>query len=319
MSDKIGNHRSAEAEKEIAIGLDFARKGKLEDALRNFTRAIELGKGEYNGFRCRGITYARMGHHDAAISDFDKAIGKNPQCAECFFERAQVKMFNGRLDDALVDITAYLRLNGRFAPAYSLRAGIHAREGLLKKALHDIERALSISPEKSEYFHNRAVIMTGLERYRDAIGDYLNAVELDPMSGGSYNNLAWLLVTARDSRYRDCKKAISFAQKALEIGKNPAWMDTLAAAYAECGAFKEAVRFEKEAYRRSKPPNKNFQKRLRIYRNGISYAQWHENGGMTGRRSRSRGRKLEAASTFSTHFVVCHSFEILGKEALRFF
>ena len=103
------------------------------------------------------------------------------------------------------------------------------------------------------------------------------------MSGGSYSNLAWLLVTARDPRYRDCRKAIYLAQKALEIGKNGAWMDTLATAYAECGAFKKAFKIEKLAYTKSNPPNKNFQKRLRMYRNGMSYARWHEDGSISGR------------------------------------
>ncbi|MBW2093385.1 MAG: tetratricopeptide repeat protein [Deltaproteobacteria bacterium] len=283
MPEQTGNQRGAEAEKEIEMGLDLARRGRLEDALRSFTRAIALDEKKSEPFRYRGITYAKMGHHDAAISDFDKAVEKNPECAECFFERAQVKMFSGRLDDALEDVSACLRLNGRFAPAYSLRAGIHARKGLLQEALDDINSALSINPERPDYLHNRAVIMTGLERYRDAIRDYLKVIELNPMSGGSYNNLAWLLVTAKDPRYRDCKKAIALAQKALETGKNGAWMDTLAAAYAECGAFKEAAKIEKEAYRKSNPPNRNFQKRLHLYRNGVSYAQWHENARMSGR------------------------------------
>jgi tetratricopeptide (TPR) repeat protein len=283
VSGKTGNHPSSAAEQELERGLDLARKGKLADALRAFTRASELGDEKCKAFRYRGITYARMGHHDAAVSDFDKAIKKNPECTDCFFERGQVKMFSGSLDDALEDVSACLRLNASFAPAFSLRAGIYARKGFLREALDDINSALSISPERADYLHNRAVVMTGLERLDDAIQDYLKAIELDPKSGGSYNNLAWLLATAEDPRHRDCKKAIFFAEKALEIGENGAWMDTLAAAYAECGAFKEAVRVETEAYRKSKPPNKNFRKRLQIYRNGLSYAQWHENGSMSGR------------------------------------
>lgn len=283
MEEQTKNQRDAEVEKEIEIGLDFARKGKLEDALRAFTKAIELGEGKCRAYRYRGITYAKMGRHDPAISDFDKAVQRNPGCAECFFERAQVKMFSGRLDDALEDVSACLRLKGSFAPAYSLRAGIHARKGCLQEALYDINRALSIRTDSPEYLHNRAVIMTGLERYGDAIRDYLKVIELDPMSGGSYNNIAWLLATSKDPKFRDCKKAISFAEKALEIGKNGAWMDTLAAAYAECGAFKEAVKIETQAYKKSKPPNRNFQKRLYLYRNGISYARWQENGSMSGR------------------------------------
>jgi tetratricopeptide (TPR) repeat protein len=283
VSDKARNHPSGEVEQELERGLDLARKGELEHALQAFTRASELGDEKCKAFRYRGITHARMGHYDVAISDFDEAIKENPECTECFFERGQVKMLSGCLDDALEDVSACLRLNERFTPAFSLRAGIYARKGCLQEALDDINSALSISPERADYLHNRAVVMAGLERFDDAIRDYLKVIELNPKSGGSYNNLAWLLATAKDPRYRDCKKAIFFAEKALEIGKNGAWMDTLAAAYAECGAFKKAVRIETEAYRKSDPPNKNFRKRLQIYKNGMSYAQWHENETMSGR------------------------------------
>jgi len=281
VSGKTGNHPSSAADQELERGLDLARKGNLADALRAFTRASELGEEKWKAFRYRGITYAKMGRFDAAISDFDKAIENSPECAECFLERAQAKMFSGRLDDALEDVSACLRLNPSSAPAYSLRAGIHARKGFLQEALEDINEALSISPRRPDYLHNRAVIMTGLERYRDAIRDYEKVIELDPMSGGSYNNLAWLLATAKDPRYRDCKKAIALAEKALEIGKNGAWMDTLAAAYAECGSFKEAFKIEKQAYRKSNPPNKNFLKRLRVYKNRMTYAQMLEKGSIS--------------------------------------
>jgi tetratricopeptide (TPR) repeat protein len=282
VSDKTRNKRSAGAENEIEAGLAFAHKGELKSAARAFTRAIELDGKKWEAFRYRGITHAKMRLHDAAILDFDKAVEENPECSEWFFERAHVKMFAGHLDDALEDVSACLRLDRHFAPAYSLRAGIYARKGRLHEASDDINEALSINPERPDYLHNRAVIETGLERYGDAIRDYLKVIELDPMSGGSYNNLAWLFATAKDPRYRDCKKAIAFAQKALEMGKNGAWMDTLAAAYAECGSFREAIKVETEAYKKSNPPNQNFKKRLQIYRNGMSYARWQENGRIIG-------------------------------------
>jgi len=143
--------------------------------------------------------------------------------------------------------------------------------------------ALSIEPNNSAFLHNRAVIMTALERYKEAIEDYLRVIELDPLSGGSYNNLAWLLATAKDPEYRDCHMAITYAQKALEMGNNGSWMDTLAAAYAECGQLEKAVEIETEAYRLSNPPNENFRRRIEIYRSNTTYAQWRAHRPDSGR------------------------------------
>jgi hypothetical protein len=53
-------------------------------------------------------------------------------------------------------------------------------------------------------------------------------------------------------------------------------MDTLAAAYAECGDFKEAVRIEIAAYKLSRPANENFYNRIKIYKTHKAYAAWRE-------------------------------------------
>ena len=183
-------------------------------------------------------------------------------------------MLSGKLESALEDFSQCVKLEPQYAPAYSSRAAILTRKGLYQRALKDIKTALSLHPQNINYLHNRAVILTALERYREAIEDYKRVIELHPESGGSFNNLAWILATASNPAYRDCRKAIFYARKALQIDRNETWTDTLAAAYAECGDFKKAVIIETRAYRLSKPPNKNFFKRIEIYKMGKTYAEW---------------------------------------------
>ena len=185
-------------------------------------------------------------------------------------------MLSGQLEEAVEDFSKCANLDPESAPAYSSRAGIFTRRGFYQEALEDIRAALSLKPKNPDYLHNRAVILAALERYEEAIRDYERVIELNPKSGGSYNNLAWLLTTAEDPAYRDCRKAVSYALKALEIGRNGSWMDTLAAAYAECGEFEKAVSAETEAYTLSQPPNENFRKRIEIYKMGKTYADWME-------------------------------------------
>src|SRR5207247_2164022 len=63
------------------------------------------------------------------------------------------------------------------------------------------------------------------------------------------NNLAWLLATCTVAEVRDGQSAVAYAQKAVSVTnrKDPETLDTLAAAYAEAGAFDKAVSAQQEA------------------------------------------------------------------------
>lgn len=61
--------------------------------------------------------------------------------------------------------------------------------------------------------------------------------------------LARLLATCPDDKARDGKRAVEYATTACERTgwKDPMYLDTLAAAYAEAGQFEEAVRYQTRA------------------------------------------------------------------------
>lgn len=63
------------------------------------------------------------------------------------------------------------------------------------------------------------------------------------------NNVAWTLATASDPKFRNGTKAVEYAEKVCMPPRDsePAWLDTLAAAYAEAGRYQAAVRTAKKA------------------------------------------------------------------------
>ncbi len=78
---------------------------------------------------------------------------------------------------------------------------------------------------------------------RNALEDYLAALKLKPEAPEIMNNLAWLLATSHDRQVRDGNRAVQYARRACELTQygTPAFLGTLAAAYAEAGKFDEAI------------------------------------------------------------------------------
>ena len=196
------------------------------------------------------------------------------EVAEGLFQQGLEMWQAGRFDEAQEAFGRCLSLDPGYAPAYSARAGLNHWLGRNRQALRDISQALALRPDHPGDLHNRAVVLASLGRQAEAILEYESVLRLQPSSAGTLNNLAWLLATAIDPALRDCRRAIDCARKSVDAVRSAAWLDTLAAAYAECGEFDLAVEIEAEAYALSQPPNPAFEKRLELYRRGISYASW---------------------------------------------
>jgi Flp pilus assembly protein TadD len=114
------------------------------------------------------------------------------------------------------------------------------------------------------------------KEYDRAITDFKEAIRLDAKDARGYNGLACLLATCPDEKYRDGLKAVASAKVACELSewKNAAFLDTLAAAYAEAGQFEEAVRYqirviEDTAFQK----DDGARKRLDLYKKKMSYRE----------------------------------------------
>jgi len=77
---------------------------------------------------------------------------------------------------------------------------------------------------------------------RADVKQYQHVLNMKPTWRVPANSLAWILATDRDESIRNGEKAITWARVACK-GKgvyHPEFLDTLAAAFARAGRFKEA-------------------------------------------------------------------------------
>lgn len=248
----------------------------VEDALEEFTAQIKK-KPSLDSYHLRGITYMALQDWGRAVNDLEEAysLGESSvtlhlNLGTCFFN---LKLFEKSLDE----YSSIIVSNPEEVRAYVSRGDLFLDLGEHQLALKDFEMALELSPKSAEIHNSIGVTYRMIEKYPEAIEsyskclelepdfmpafvnrgyahkrtkrfklaleDYEQALELVPTSASAKNDLAWLLATCEEEKFRDGKRSVElalFACRKVEY-RNPEYLDTLAAAYARIGDFDKAV------------------------------------------------------------------------------
>ena len=114
------------------------------------------------------------------------------------------------------------------------------------QSIADCSFVIKNNPQMSVAYRDRADAYYWKREYKEAIRDYSKAIELDQKDSYAYNNLAWILATCEDQKFRDGKRALIVAKKAVDLKPSSINCSTLAAAYAENGIFEEAINIMKK-------------------------------------------------------------------------
>ena len=122
---------------------------------------------------------------------------------------------------------------------------------------------------------NRGISYSDKGEFGRAVADYERALELNPNLAPAMNSLAWDLATMPSASRRDGPRAVELAENAMAFNKRePGFLDTLAAAYAEAGRFADAVRTQetvvellRQADNVPAPVIEDFESRLQLYKN----------------------------------------------------
>jgi len=110
-----------------------------------------------------------------------------------------------------------------------------------------LQRKLRQEPNNPLWFRLAGDLLQAQKMERRAVESYERALELEPLNAETLNNLAWLLLTARNETLRDPRRALTLARSAVALHAAGHILDTLATAYWANGLREEALLTEEQA------------------------------------------------------------------------
>ena len=192
--------------------------GRHEEALADFTRAIDLNPSHARAIASRAETYRPMGRHEEALADYTRAIDLDPVATRGPLAAAPKRTWRraarggaGRFQpgdrpqpcaaspgpssaaarptprravttEALADITRAVDLHPGDAWAIGRRGQVYETMGRLGEALADLSQAIDLNPDLAWAFNSRAQFYEAMGRREEALADLSRATDLTPTS-----------------------------------------------------------------------------------------------------------------------------------------
>lgn len=164
---------------------------------------------------CAVLSRRQTGYWQDSITLFSHAMAVTDDNARAHSNLGLALAVQGRTEEAIQQLLEAIRLNPDHAIAHWAVGSGRAQQGRFDEAIQQYETALSLKPDFPE----------------------------------ALNNLAWLRATHPDPKCRDGVAAVKLAERACRLTeqKEPLFIGTLAAAYAEAGRFDDAIKTAEKA------------------------------------------------------------------------
>lgn len=144
-------------------GASYLKQNKLDDAIGEFSKAIELNHRSDKAYYDRGRAYSAKGDLDSALADYTQTININsPESIQSAYNnRGQIYAAKGDLDKALDDYTKGIEAmpNPMFSGfryfkgvLHRNRAEIYRQKGEFDKAMEDVRSIQALGGEVNPVF-----------------------------------------------------------------------------------------------------------------------------------------------------------------------
>lgn len=226
------------------LGLCLVMVGRTSEGTNHYAQALRINPRNENAHLNYGLALASCGEVDEAIAHWEAVLKLSPSRFQAHHFLGKALVAKDKVDEAVRHYFEALRFNPDFEEAHVDLGAALVKQGKPAQALEHFAQVLRLNPNNAEAHGQMALILATQHQTKEAITHYREALRIEPANPTVLNNLAWLLATHPDAEFRDGVEAVRLAESACRLSSFglPAFIGTLAAAYAEAGKFDEAVK-----------------------------------------------------------------------------
>jgi tetratricopeptide (TPR) repeat protein len=264
------------------VGTALVANHRTNEGIQHFERALEIHPAYHHPYYNLGKIYGDEGKTNAAIENYEKALQYSPSFVPARYNLANILLHSGQVTNAIAEYEIILRyepddvhtLNNlglalqqvgqvndaivAFQEAVRIQpnlvegqvnlAAALRQVGKIQEAIVPLRKVAELQPKNPEAHFQLAKFLATKSHMAEAIEHFEKALQLKPDWPEAMNFLAHIFAGTAEESLRNGPKALQLAQRACALKPNdPYYMDTLAAAHAATGNFKEAVRISEEA------------------------------------------------------------------------
>ncbi len=193
-------------------GISYARSNNPDEAIEDFTTALNLKKDFYQAYYNRGHVYLKMGLVDAALENFNQAIKIKPNYAQAYLSRAKLNYNKGQYNVALKDANLAIKNSPNLAEAYFYKGLIYERRKQFSKAYYEYTSAIALEYVTEEVLYKRIAVGIELKYYMEVTEDIERLLAMNALNYRAFSLLGF--VNEKMGKHDVAKK---FYKRALGI------------------------------------------------------------------------------------------------------
>ena len=194
------------------LGLALMRKGKLNDAVLNYKKALQIRPDYLTALDNIGLALYRLEKFEEAYNYYMEALKIDPKHAGVHNNIANVLTALGKLEEAIKHYKKAILIDPEFAEVHYNIANVLVTQGKLEKAEFQFKETIKKDFKHSNAHCNLGCILLKQKEYKEALSHFAQVIKIKPDYKQAYNHIGIILLQSGK-----IETAEKFFSKAVQI------------------------------------------------------------------------------------------------------